>query len=195
LDAEPPRIVVEQPAPCLDAGRAEDALKRALTPSRAPNGKWTVTLRVEKAPGSTLRGEGEITDQAGTIVAQRTIDTGSTECTSLARAVGVWASLVLDDEVQRAVATSAASPPKPQPPAPPPAANVVGWHGATQRADRSSNPDAELFLSHSEEQRTFEIGIATHLLAGTGVGAIAGASVFTVSEVGDGWFLRPSLGI
>jgi len=71
----------------------------------------------------------------------------------------------------------------------------MGWHGATHTGDRPSNPDAELFLSHSEEQRTFEIGIATHLLAGTGVGAIAGASVFTVSEVGDGWFLRPSLAI
>jgi hypothetical protein len=194
LNAEPPRIVVEQPAPCSDIARAEEALKRALSPARAPNGKWTVSLRVERAPGKTLRGEAEITDQEGTSVAARTIDTGSTECTSLARGVGVWASLVLDDEVRRAAAESPPPAPAPTPPPETSASPTMGWHGAAH-GDHPSSPDAELFLAHPQDQeRTFEIGVATHLITGTGVGGIAGASIFFVSEVGDGWFLRPSLG-
>src|SRR5215467_4408302 len=100
LDAEPPRIVFEAPAPCGDASRAEALLRKALAPAKAP-GAWTVSMRVEQGDGRALRAEGEIADENGAPVAHRALMETTTECSGLARAVGVWASLVLDAEVQR----------------------------------------------------------------------------------------------
>ena len=107
--AEPPRIVFESPAACRESDHAESLLRRTLAPARAPGHGWVVTLRVERSTGKSLRAEGEISDGSGAPVAHRTLGAATGDCGGLARAVGVWASLVLDEEVRRTaiVATSA----------------------------------------------------------------------------------------
>ena len=39
-----PTIVLERPAPCSDADKAEEWLRRVLAPSEAPEPAWTVTV-------------------------------------------------------------------------------------------------------------------------------------------------------
>src|ERR1700733_5565336 len=107
----PPKIVLEQPAPCSDGQKAAETLRRALAPSVAPRAAWTVSVRFERT-GTHLGAEGEISDELGAPVAHRAMKQDSWECSALARAVGVWASLVLDAEVERAAAPKAAGPPE-----------------------------------------------------------------------------------
>jgi hypothetical protein len=59
-------------------------------------------MRVEPAGAKGLRAEGDITDGDGVSVARRNIAGATADCGGLARAVGVWASLVLDAEVRKA---------------------------------------------------------------------------------------------
>jgi hypothetical protein len=186
---EPPRIVVEQPAPCADARRAEEVLGRVLLPNVAPRGKWTVLVRVRREPDA-LTAEGEITDDAGAPVAHRTIRKETRakdpECAALVRAVGLWASLVLDEELQRARdndsraddATAAPIPapsPNPLPPAP---------------AERSLTPKTP------ENRRSFEVGAGAAYMYGT-LGdtgaAIGGGQIYAVIEVAGDWLLRPTI--
>ena len=104
--AEPPRIVFERPAPCRESDGPADLLKRALAPTLAPGHGWTVSMRVDRAGRTSLRAEGEITRDEGVVVARRTLSGANADCGALARAVGVWAALVLDAEMQRASAAS-----------------------------------------------------------------------------------------
>jgi hypothetical protein len=100
--AEPPRIVFESLASCRASDGAADVLKRSLAPTRAPGPGWTVSMHVTRVGASSLRAEGEILRDQGIFVARRTITGATTDCGALARAVGVWAALVLDAELQRA---------------------------------------------------------------------------------------------
>jgi hypothetical protein len=190
---EPPRIVVEQPAPCADARSAEEVLGRVLQPNVSPRGKWTVLVRVRRDPDA-LTAEGEITDETGAPVAHRSIRKETRakdpECAALVRAAGVWASLVLDEELQRAhdneanakkneVSTTNAAPwPAPQSPPPPPP------------------PESSLFLKNPENRRSFEVGAGAAYMYGT-LGdtgaAIGGAQIYAIIEVGSGWLLRPTI--
>jgi len=181
---EPPQIVLEQPSPC--AKSAEDSLRRALDPTKAPGPAWTVTVRVtaDPAPRGVLHATGEITDATGAPVAHRSID--GHECEGLSRAIGVWASLVLDAEVERAK-----NAPPPVPLITQPAAEL--WPAPAQ--PEKPSPEAALFLAHSAEQRQLEVGLASYVMTGTGTGMIAGGSLFAVSEAGNGWFLRPALAL
>jgi hypothetical protein len=132
-----------------------------------------------------LHATGEIVDAAGAPVAHREIDRQGTECAGLGRAIGVWASLVLDAEVQRAQDEA----PVPRPPAPAP---DPGWPAPAPPPEKPS-PESQLFLAHPAEERDVELGAASLVMTGTGAGMIAGGTLFGVSEVGAGWFLRPSL--
>ncbi len=186
--AEPPQIVFAQPAPCSDAGRAEELLRRTLAPSRAPRAAWNVTLRFAK-DATGLRAEGEITDEHGAPVAHRVFSRATPECAALARAVGVWASLVLDAEVDKA--KDAPPPPAPAPVklgAPEP---LVPWPAPAPHEKPS--PEAFPLLKHDAGSRSLEIGVASFLMGGTGTGVLAGPQVFTVFEVGNGVFLRPTV--
>jgi len=181
---EPPQIVLEQPAPCADSAGAEDALRRALQPTKAPGAAWTVSVHLAREKG-VLRATGEITDATGAPVAHRAMD--GRECVGLTRAMGVWASLVLDAEVERTKA--AASIPPPAEPAP------ELWPIPAPEDPEQPSPEASLFLAHPVNERQIEVGLASYLMAGTGTGMLVGGSLFTVSEVGDGWFLRPALSL
>lgn len=110
--AEPPRIVFESPDSCRESDRAEELLRRTLTPALAPSHGWVVTMRIDHVGPRSLRAEGEITDTAGAPVAHRSIagSAGGGDCAGLAKAVGVWAQLVLDAELRRANAAAMAKP-------------------------------------------------------------------------------------
>jgi hypothetical protein len=193
---EPPKIVLEQPAPCSDGQKAAETLRRALAPSLAPRPAWTVSVRFERT-ATHLSAEGEITDELGAPVAHRGMKQDSGECSALARAVGVWASLVLDAEMERA---SSAPPPPPVPgrrtaplaEAPSPSPEQLWPAPAPQEKPQ---PEARLLLAHPEGERTIEVGLTSFLMGGTGSGIVAGPSAFAVFEVGRGWFLRPTVAI
>ena len=220
--AEPPRIVFESPAQCRDGDRAEALLRRTLTPALAPAHGWVVTMRVDRTSTKALRAEGEITDGAGAPVAHRTIGGTTADCGGLARAVGVWASLVLDEEVRRAsaVATNTQPDAKGAPGTGGPGGatasrgsdetggeTVPGLGAATGTEAHTAEPAAawpapsvpekpspehDWYLHHDDE-RTLEAGAGVFLMTGTGGGALAGPTAYVVAEGGHGLFLRPSV--
>ena len=183
---EPPKIVLEQPSPCPDGRAAQDLFAHTLAPAMAPGAAWTVSARIRKEKGAFVA-VGEITDSVGAAVAHRAIRKETTECGGLVLALGVWASLVLDEEVRRA----AAPPPPPADPEPAPKAQWPAPEPPTTPA-----PEAALFLKNPPGRRSFEVGVGTSYqygLLGDGGAAIAGGHVFTVFEVDGGWFLRPTI--
>ncbi|HTQ45072.1 MAG TPA: hypothetical protein VMI75_20070 [Polyangiaceae bacterium] len=205
VDAEPPRIVFESPAPCRDADRAEKLLHDALSSSRAPGAGWLVTMRVERDAQKHLKATARIDDGSGASVADRSLDGEGPECAGLAKAVGVWAGLVLDSRVQAAASLEQpppAAPASPVPAAPetqaPPATAVAsttpaeGWPAPAQPDLKT--PEHDWYLHHDAGQgRTFELGAGTFIMTGTGGGALAGPTIFAVIEAGGGLFLRPAL--
>jgi hypothetical protein len=177
---EPPRIVFEQPSPCADEARAIALLERTLAPTQAPSGAWTVTMRVENTAGALVAGA-EVTDDRGGPVAHRSFTrTGDHECAALARAVGVWASVVLDGEVERV-----RSQPAERVPATPPTVPLV--------APPDAPPPAEKPTPTEVPTRRLEVGASTFVMGGVASEAFAGALLFTSVEVGDNVFLRPAL--
>ena len=183
----------EAASACSDRDRAGETLKASLSSERAPAKDWTVTVRVQRDGPSRLRATGDITDQAGISVAQRDLSEGSTECAGIAKAMGVWASLVLDAEVERtqvpateSVPSMGAAPPGTVVAAP---ASAGAWPAPAAPEPPSAEHD---WYMHHEEGRTLELGAGVFLMTGTGGGALAGPSAFVVVEVGHGLFLRPS---
>jgi hypothetical protein len=176
---EPPRIVFEEPSPCPDVPRAEGTLRRTLDPSRAPTAGWTITLRIIRANGA-LQADGEITDATHAPVAHRIFTHVKDECASLARAVGVWASIVLDTELDRV-----RDEPPPSPPRATPAPAVV---------DASDTPlDRADETRYEKDDRTLELGGTAFLLGGMGTTAVAGVSLYTMVQIGGTVFMRPAL--
>ena len=210
--SEPPRIVVESHASCASAERAEELLHDALGAARAPGHAWTVTMRVQPAADHALRAQGAITDELGMLVADRVLSVPAGDCHGLARAVGVWASLVLEQELARrrtfaptatpASPTVAAAPAAKAAPAPAPT-SPVATVADSQSTDslwpapapvEKPPPEGEWYLHH-DDARTLEIGVAGFLMSGAGAGAMAGASPYIIVEAGRGVFLRPSFAV
>jgi hypothetical protein len=203
--AEPPRIVVESRASCANAERAEELLHEALRAARAPGHAWTVTMSVQPTAEHTLHAEGTITDELGILVADRALSVPAGDCRGLARAVGVWASLVLEQELARrrsasnaslqvssgsaAAATAAADSP-----APDAQSTEVLWPAPAPFV--KPPPEGDWYLHHERDDvQTLEIGVAGFLMSGAGAGAMAGASPYAIVEAGHGVFLRPALAI
>jgi hypothetical protein len=178
---EPPTIVLEQPAPCADARTAEELLNRAMTSSKAPRGGWALRVHAEKA-GLVLTVGGEIRDDAGIVVARRTLVKETSECGAMARALGVWASLVLDQEVARA-ATPVRS-------VSPGDSDVTSWPAP---AEEDAGPRAA-----SPPPRTIEVGAGGSYMYGAlgdGGPAMGGAHVFMNIEIDGGWLLHPQVAV
>lgn len=192
--AEPPRIAVESPESCADAQRVQALLRLALASARAPGHTWIVAMSVERMPVRALRAEADITDDSGTEVAHRVLSEAFGGCDGLARAVGVWASLVLDAELARSRTAAAATAPE----AAKAAADQIAARPDTPwpapAVEEKPSPEHSWYLHH-DEARTLEIGVGTFLMAGgTGGGnAVAGATPFVIIEAGQGLFLRPAL--
>jgi len=177
-----PSIVIESPAPCSDAARARELLQRTLGPALAPRANWSVIARFSRK-GPSLVVEGEITDEVDAPVAHRVLTETSQECSSLARAVGVWAALVLDSEVERAAEVAAA-------PAPPPTPAPQPWPSTQVE---KPVPEASVLLDGASSEHSVELGVTAALMAGESSIVMAGPTLYGVIETGKGWFLRPSL--
>jgi len=184
---EPPHIVVANPERCADPGLAEDTLRRGLARAHAPGRGWLVTMHVDSTPGRgrSLSAQGDITDAEGVNVAHRFLSGSSSSCTALARALGVWASLVLDAEVARASAppSGATSPPLPAP-SPMPAATLV----------EPSVPEHDNAPAR-EEPRPLEVGVGGFVMAQTAGRPFAGVTPYLYVDVGHGLFLRPAAAV
>jgi hypothetical protein len=207
---EPPLIVVDSKASCANGERAEELLHDALRATRAPGHAWTVTMSVQPTAEHALHAEGKITDGLGLLVADRVLSVPAGDCLGVARAVGVWASLVLEQEVARrrsmgasatagqsassAMATSATASPASQVQVAESQSVDVLWPAPA--ALEKPPPEGEWYLHHDrDDPRTLELGVAGFLMSGAGAGAMAGISPYAIIEAGRGVFLRPALAV
>jgi hypothetical protein len=179
-----PTVVLERPAPCRDAVKAEELLRRVVAPALAPRSSWSVIARFTRRRGG-LAVEGEITDEVDAPVAHRVLTEPGVECSSLARAVGVWATLVLDAEVERAARTP--------PPSPPQAPQAPVVEPTREPPPEAPDRPTSVLLAHADGERTIELGVSAFLMGGIGSGVLAGPTLFGIFEVGRGWFLRPGI--
>jgi hypothetical protein len=163
-------------------------------------------MHVERDAQKHLSATARIDDADGVSVADRSLDGQGSECAGIAKAVGVWAGLVLDSRVQAAASLEQPPPTAPASPVPaasattsPPATAVApsttptaGWPAPAQSDQKT--PEHDWYLHHEAGQgRAFELGAGTFLMTGTGGGALAGPTIFAVIEAGGGLFLRPAL--
>lgn len=201
--AEPPRIEFESSARCADVDRAEDVLHRVLARARAPGRAWVVTMRIGETTPSEVHAAGEIVDDDGAEIGHRTFTGKSTDCSALARAIGVWACLVLDGEIRRprTVVKEDEPPPKAERPegSPPDAGTGSSAKRRPLVAAAAAQPaDAWSAVSEAEEkpsrrdENTLELGMGGFLMTGTGA-LLAGVTPFFVIEAGRGVFLRPAI--
>ncbi|WP_146646063.1 hypothetical protein [Labilithrix luteola] len=145
-------------------------------------------MRVSRSDG--LAASAMIVDDAGAVVAQRTVtDRSARTCVPLARAVGAWASLVLDDEIDRTD----------EPPAePPPAVPSVPKIATSSRVDAGSvdsfPPLEGDSTSSTPKQRTVDIGATAFFRTeGPARYGVAGVAPFVSVKVSRSWHLRPGL--
>jgi hypothetical protein len=226
VDALAVEAVLESQADCADLERARAALSEALVAARAPahggsrlrgsratgpsaephvagGAHWTMTMTVAPSPvnvsarsAGTKSAEAVIVDDAGTIVAQRTLsDRNARACLPLARAVGAWATLVLDAEMVRAkdedgtVTTPASGDDPTGPSASKPQLRLVRTYPDEDTASSTEGEHAT-----PQEQRALEIGSMVYVRNGLlATGGMAGVSPFVAVELASAWVLRPSL--
>lgn len=216
VDAVPIDTIVEVRAACPDADRAgadlTGALARVNAPRRQPGSeaRWTVTLRItNEASGPSARAT--IVDDAGDRVAERTLSVShNATCVPLAQAVGVWASMVLDDEMARAKdreeakgsvrvtapsSTAASSAPSPaagaSSKAPVARAEPIARTATEVEEDEVAPENTE--RTELGGHRIVEIGLGGYARS-TGDGGVAGGAPFVSVEVAPRWFLRSSAG-
>lgn len=215
VDAVVVEAVLEARGGCSDQEQARAALNEALLAARAPahGGRrqhgstatpgaadpaahWTVTMALSSSVTTPKSVEAVIVDDAGTIVAQRTLtDRSARACLPLARAVGAWASLVLDAEMNRARdddGRDAAS------------TSVAPFAGSLRPTTTTSGPvevgrqgsiaDSAPEQAAAVPKRTIELGTMVYLRNGLmETGGVAGLSPFLTVELSPSWVLRPAL--
>lgn len=218
--ARPPHVVFEGRESCADPARAEGLLDQALGAASAPAPGWSLQMRIAETPQHALVAEGDIADATGRSVAHRTLRGAAGDCEGLARAMGVWAALVLDIERSHAgEPTSAATLPANSSPSPPAPADKASTAPGGE-ADRSPWPPAPADPSTApggdddgpreapvasagtspgpgwrEDHRTLEAGVGTLLMDGTGSNAIVGGTLYGGIELVPGFLARPAIAI
>jgi hypothetical protein len=196
VDAVPVEVVLETTSACPDRARAQAALADALAGARAPKrggpaNTWLVRLGVDnesKNETKIKKATARIIDDRGATVAERTVDDRAA-CTPLARALGAWAALVLDDELARA--RDAADAPLP---APAPVREEKSFAPVTlDRADWRSPQDPDYVPPETTKPWTLELGLMGYLRDGlTSATGFAGGAAFAAFEVSPGLFVRPA---
>jgi hypothetical protein len=145
-------------------------------------------MRVQPTPGAAgLTAQGEIDDDSGLRIAERSLSAPTGDCEGLARAVGVWASLVLEQEAKRdrtPLNLAALQVTDPQ-------STDVLW--PAPQALEQAPAERDWYLHHDDNARDVEVGAAGLLMSGAGAGAMAGVSPYVAFETGHGVFLRPSI--
>lgn len=194
--AEPPRIVFGGASQCADGDRAEELLRQALAPARAPAPGWVITMRVGSATPPAVTADGEISDASGNAHAHNVLTGSAADCAGLASAMGAWASDFLRKGEERPPqADSANSPLRPVPePAPVTVAPSTGGAGIPGDTRKGGVAGENLPVA-DYEMPALEIGAGAFFMVGGGAGGYAGATVFLVDEVAQGVFLRPSAAI
>jgi hypothetical protein len=190
VDAVAVEVVIETTSACPDRARAQAALVDALTSARAPKrggqaNTWLVRFGVEGEP-KNKKATARIIDDRGTTVAERTVD-DRTACTPLARALGAWAALVLDDELARARDAAEVAP------SPAPARDEKPIPVTLDKTDWRTPQDPDYVPPTLGKPWTLEIGLMGFLRDGlTGTTGFSGGSAFLAFEVSPGWFVRPA---
>jgi hypothetical protein len=187
VDAVPIEPVIEVRADCSDRARATAALADALAVARGPrrsskpDAMWRVTVRVTSGAHNARSADAQIVDDDGRVVAERTVaDKSGGTCLALARAVGAWTQIVLDDELARAK-DEAAKPPEPP------------SKTTTTLAANVPDPDApKPAPAPAPEVTPIEIGTMVLIRNSSGTSGVAGASPFVVIGVSGQWLLRPA---
>jgi len=221
VDALAVEVVLESQADCADLERARAALSEALgaarapahggarlrgsrptsPPSSAPGAHWTMTMTVAAAaassatrPSASKSADAVIVDDAGTIVAQRTLtDRNLRSCLPLARAVGAWATLVLDAEMVRAKDDDGAL-------TTPAIEEDSAKDVETRRSLRlvHTHPDLDSTAvgeggDRPSPKRSLEVGAMVYVRDGVlATGGMAGVSPFVAIELANAWVIRPS---
>jgi hypothetical protein len=217
VDAVAVEVVVEAQAACADADKARASLAAALAASRAPKRTqrgehWTLTLVVSHAPDGdgrtttrTRSADATIVDDAGAVVSQRTLaDRDGHACAPLARAIGAWATLVVDAELTRA--HDAAVPAGPDAASAPsdartPTRTRTEGHGepVANGPELGARPFAEIDdpdrAVATRASRTREIGVAGYLRGNGDGNGVTGLSPFVTIETFRDWMLRPALAL
>lgn len=204
----PPAVVVDAHDVCPDLDRAQQALREALGGSVAPQTGWRLRVFDERR-GSHYIVTANLDDAQGTGVAHRELDaTVSDRCDGVISAVGVWAALVLDGEVQKAheraktahatrgrpVATGPQDPEDFPDHHPPTGANAKpGEATGAGAAAGAVSPDAG---ASNPARSALEIGASGTLQNSPVLGtdaALVGGDLFALVEVVRSFFLRPSI--
>jgi hypothetical protein len=164
-------------------------------------------MRIDASGPGSLRAEGEIVDGGGVSVGHRELTGKAGDCGGLARAVGVWASLVLDAEMSRPhVARANDEQPlaileqegKASPPADPQLHATARSHvnaGDKEPDTGLTPPMLDEKPSRRDEARTQELGAGAFLMTGAGGGVLVGGTPYAVIEVAKGVFIRPALAL
>lgn len=209
--AEPPRIVFDGSESCPDAEHVQALLRETLSAARAPGRGWSVSMHVDGTTPHAVRAEGDIANDLGASVAHRVLAGSVGDCDGMARAVGVWASLVLEQALARARAAAspdvgspagatpagvvgAVSPAVSATPVTRPAAQADAGVPWVPPVNPKIGPDAPL-PTDAPAERTYEIGLSTFLMTGNGSNAVLGASPYAFLEAARGFFLRPALSV
>lgn len=164
----------------------------------------TVAPAGATSPGRPTSVEALIVDDRGELVAQRTItDRSARACLPLARAVGAWASLVLDAEMNRAKDDDGSAAEDVQDRSARPITNsvgrtTVGFARTPSAREGTETMDLSIDRAGVEAEkatpRSVEIGTMVYLRNGmTKTGGFAGVAPFVTVEVANGWVLRPGL--
>ncbi len=189
--ASPPTIVLEQPAPCAETSEIASQEFASALPVTAgdPLAGWSVHVRVASVghdASPMLRADGEILDGRGISISRRSFTNPGTTCATLAKAIGVWASLALDDE--RAKIGPDAKPPATPPPPVPTA------HAKRKGFEEDDDVDPDLRPNRpAPVERTREVGVASVLEGGVADRPLFGPAVYGVMDLGAGFLLRPTL--
>jgi hypothetical protein len=213
VDAVAVEVVVEAQEACADADKARASLAAALAASRAPkrtrSGEhWTLTLVVSHAPDAagrtkTRSADATIVDDAGAVVSQRTLaDRDGHACAPLARAIGAWATLVVDAELTRAHdAPVPAGPDASSTPSDARTPTQPEGHGepVASGPELGARPFGEIDdpdrAVASRAPRTREIGVAGYLRGNGDGSGVTGLSPFVTIETFRDWMLRPALAL
>ena len=198
MDAVPVEVIVETRASCSDVATARLALDEALAAARGPRHTkaraaageaphWTVEVRIARE-GAVGIGEAVIVDDAGREVARRSVTERGRTCSPLTRALGAWASLVLDQELARASDDAVAARTEERG-----TGGAAPYTGTGFLLPVAPPPDR---VAARERKTVIEVGASGSLRSGlVGTSTSAGVAPHVAVEVAPALFLRPALSV
>lgn len=194
MDAVPVAVVIESESRCTDEARARALLVDLLALARGPRrgaveqGRWRLQMNVVPGEAGTMTGIAELSDDAGAVVATRSVtDRSSGSCVALASAVAAWAQIALDDELARIPTKPPAARPSERP----------RIRRSLSDAERAPTLDtAGLAVEEPElgDAKAVDVGATAFMRSGVPTpGGMVGVAPFVTIPLVDRWLLRPSV--